>query len=147
VIAGRRRGFTLLEILVVVAIVSLLMVLLVPSYQVQLHAMRRALACAALQEAMLRQEQFFLENKRYAERLIELDYPGHPYAIDREGSPVSDHAQDRTYLIELVTDGHSYMLSATPQLSQSADRACGTLSLDSAGTKRVSGDRAVRECW
>jgi type IV pilus assembly protein PilE len=140
-------GFTLLELLIVVALVSLLLVLLLPSYQVQLYGMRRALASAALLEAMIRQEQFFLEHKRYAERLIDLDYPGHPYAIDRQGNPVPEQAQERTYLIDLVTDGHSYTLSATPQLSQSADQDCGTLSLDSAGVKRVSGERAVRECW
>jgi type IV pilus assembly protein PilE len=147
VTSPRAIGFTLLELLVVVAIVALLLVLVLPSYQVHLNAMRRAMASATLLEVMIRQEQFFLEHKRYAERLTDLDYPGHPYAIDREGNPVPDQAQDRTYLIELATAGYSYTLSATPVLSQAADRACGTLSLDSAGIKRASGERTARECW
>lgn len=146
-IAERPSGFTLLELLIAVTIVSLLLVLLLPSFQAQLYAMRRALASATLLEGMIRQEQFFIEHKRYAEQLIDLDFPSHPYAIDLEGNPVSEQAQNRTYLINLVTDGQTYTLSATPQLSQSADRDCGTLSLDSAGIKRVSGKRAVRECW
>jgi type IV pilus assembly protein PilE len=143
----RSTGFTLLELLVVVVIVALLLLLGLPTYQRYLLDTRRALASATLLEAMIRQEQFFLEHKRYAQRLTELNYPTHPYAIDREGNRVADEAADRTYVIDLETGENSYTLRATPQLSQTGDRLCGTLMLDSAGIKRVSGERAARECW
>jgi type IV pilus assembly protein PilE len=143
----RSYGFALLELLVVIVIVALLLVLTLPSYQQHLMSMRRALAGAALMDAMMRQEQFFIEHKRYAQRLTDLDYPAHPYAIDREGRVVSDQAEDRTYLIALEAAGNSYSLSATPQLVQAADSLCGTLSLDSTGTRRASGARPARECW
>jgi type IV pilus assembly protein PilE len=143
----RSSGFALLELLVVVVIVALLLVLTLPSYQRHMMTMRRALAGAALMEAMMRQEQFFIEHKRYAQRLTDLDYPAHPYAIDREGRVVSGQADDRTYRIDLETGENAYSLSATPQLGQASDLLCGTLSLDSTGTKRASGARPARECW
>jgi type IV pilus assembly protein PilE len=143
----RNCGFALLELVVVVVIVALLLVLTLPSYQRHLMNMRRALAGAALMEAMIRQEQFFIEHKRFAQRLTDLDYPAHPYAIDREGRVVAGQAEDRTYLIELQAGEHAYTLSATPQLGQAADLLCGALSLDSAGIRRASGALPVRECW
>lgn len=143
----RSTGFTLLEVIVVVVIVALLLVLALPSYQRYLRDTRRALASAALLEAMTRQEQFFLDHKRYAQRLTDLNYPTHPFALDREGNLLSDEAADRTYVIDLQIAENSYTLRATPQLNQAGDRLCGTLSLDSAGIKRVSGERAARECW
>lgn len=144
---GRSAGFTLLELLVVVVIVALLLVLALPSYQSYARDMRRALAGAALLEATIRQEQFFLDHKRYARRLTELGYPAHPYAIDHQGSVVPDHEQGGAYRIELATVEGAFTLTATPLSSQAADRLCGTLSLDSAGIRRVSGQRPARECW
>lgn len=143
----RGGGFTLLELLAVVVIVTLLLVLTVPSYQRSMLNMRRALASAALLEVMMRQEQFFVDHKRYAQRLTDLRYPTHPYAIDREGRVVSDQARDRTYLIDLAPGDDTYTLWATPQLGQTADQSCGTLSLDARGTRRASGERPVQECW
>lgn len=140
-------GFTLIELLVVVIIAAFLLMLALPSYQRYLLDTRRALASAALLEVMIRQEQYFLDHKRYAESLTELDFPGHPYAIDREGTVIADAADDRTYLINLETVESAYTLSATPQLDQAVDRSCGTLSLDSTGVKRASGDRPARDCW
>jgi type IV pilus assembly protein PilE len=140
-------GFTLIELLVVVVIAAFLLVLALPSYQRYLLDTRRALASAALLEVMIRQEQYFLDHKRYAESLTELDFPSHPFAIDRQGTAVADAADDKTYLIDLETVESAYTLWATPQLGQAEDRLCGTLSLDSSGIKRVSGDRPARECW
>ncbi len=140
-------GSTLLELIAVVVIVAVLLVLALPAHQRHLQNMRRALASAVLLEAMLRQEQYFLDHKRYAQRLTELDYPAHPYYIDREGQVVPPLSDERTYLIELATGADSYTLSATPQLGQAADRSCGTLSLDGLGVRRASGERGARECW
>lgn len=140
-------GFTLLELVVVLVIVATLLVLALPSYQGHLRDTRRALAGAALLEAVIRQEQFFLDHKRYAERLTDLDFPAHPFAINRDGNAVVDDADDRIYLIDLATGANTYTFSATPQLGQAADRLCGTLSLDWAGTRRASGELGPDDCW
>ncbi|MEZ5503939.1 MAG: prepilin-type N-terminal cleavage/methylation domain-containing protein, partial [Halioglobus sp.] len=70
----RVKGFTLPEVLVVVVIIAVLLALVLPSYQRQLLMTRRSLGGAALLEARMRQEQYFLDHKRYAEALTDLDY-------------------------------------------------------------------------
>lgn len=143
----RKKGFTLIELVVVVCIVAILLALTLPSYQRQLRNMRRSLGAAELLQVMMRQEQYFVDHKRYAETLTDLDFPGSPYAIDAQGNAGSALAHDRIYLIELSLNQEAYTLRAIPQLGQSADRLCGTLSLDSMGIKRATGGSATRECW
>ncbi len=143
----RKKGFTLIELVVVVCIVAILLVLTLPSYQRQLRNMRRSLGAAELLQVMMRQEQYFVDHKRYADTLTDLDFPGSPYAIDAQGNAVSALADDRIYLIELTLNQEAYTLRAIPQLGQAADRLCGTLSLDSMGIKRATGGSATRECW
>lgn len=142
-----RKGFSLIELLVVITLVSTLLTLTLPAYQRQLRDTRRSLGGAALLETMMRQEQYFLDHKRYAETLTELSYPSNPYAVDARGSVVGERAENRVYLINLTTRTNAYTLFAAPQLSQEADHECGILSLDSSGAKRVSGDGPGWRCW
>ncbi|MCB1690872.1 MAG: prepilin-type N-terminal cleavage/methylation domain-containing protein [Halioglobus sp.] len=143
----KRSGFTLIELLVVIVLAVTLLALTLPAYQQQLRDTRRSLAGAALLETMTRQEQYFLDHKRYAESLTELAYPTHPYAVDAHGSVVDGMAENRVYLINLTTRANAFTLHATPQLGQAADSACGILSLDSNGAKLVSGENPGARCW
>jgi type IV pilus assembly protein PilE len=96
---------------------------------------------------MMRQEQYFIDHKQYAESLSDLGFLANPYAIDSEGEEVSVLDEQRIYLVSLVTTEYAYTLNATPLLGQTKDRLCGTLSLDSRGIKLATGDGHVRECW
>jgi type IV pilus assembly protein PilE len=147
VTAQRKKGFTLIELVVAVCIVAILLTLSLPSYQRQLRNTRRSLGAAELLQVMMRQEQYFVDHKRYVDTLTDLGLPGSPYAIDAQGNAVSALARDRIYLIELAPYQDTYTLHAIPQLSQAMDRLCGTLSLDSMGIKRATGGSATRECW
>ena len=143
----RKRGFTLIELMVAVFIVALLLTLALPGYQRQLRNTRRSLASAELLQVTMRQEQYFLDHKKYAQTLTDLDYLTSPYAIDAAGNAVSMMAGDRIYLINLTLQTNGYTLDATPQLSQAGDHLCGTLSLDSIGVRRATGASAVKDCW
>ncbi|MDH3469026.1 MAG: prepilin-type N-terminal cleavage/methylation domain-containing protein, partial [Gammaproteobacteria bacterium] len=59
------RGFTLIELMVVIVVASVLMAIAVPSYFDQVKRARRADAREALSDLATRQEQFFLDNKAY----------------------------------------------------------------------------------
>jgi type IV pilus assembly protein PilE len=114
------KGFTLIELVIVVSIVSILLVLTLPSYQRQLINTRRSLGVAELLDVMIRQEQYFIDHKRYAETLSSLGFLTSPYA---------------------------YTLYAVPQLSQAEDRLCGILKLNSMGIKSATGDGPAPLCW
>jgi type IV pilus assembly protein PilE len=143
----KRGGFTLIELMIVVAIVAVLLLVALPSYQGQLIKTRRSLAAAELMQVMTRQEQFFLNHRRYAELLTQLNYPGSPYAIDVEGNDRLAAAPDGLYLIGMSSVSNGYALYAEPRFGQSADRLCGTLTLSWLGLKSVSGSGSAADCW
>jgi type IV pilus assembly protein PilE len=144
---ARNKGFTLIELVVSVCIVALLLTLTLPSYQKQLRSTRRSLGSAELQEVLMRQEQYFLDRKRYANTLTALGFPASPYSIDAQGNALPALTTDSIYLIELSLQQDAYTVHAIPQFGQAADSVCGTLSIDSMGTKRAAAGAAVRECW
>jgi type IV pilus assembly protein PilE len=146
-ISKKKNGFTLIELMTVVVIVAILLMVALPSYQQQIRKTRRSLAKAELMEVMARQEQFFLDHRQYASELTNLGYPASPYAIDADSNDQPATVPDRIYLIDISTLPNSFTLHAIPQLSQSGDRLCGTLSLTSIGLKAATGSSSVAECW
>ena len=136
-----------MELIIVTSIVSILLVLTLPSYQRQLITTRRSLAAAELLGIMIRQEEYFIDHKRYAETLLDLGFTASPYAIDSGGENVSVLAKNRVYIIDLATTQYAYTLYAKPQLRQIEDQLCATLSLNSMGVKSVTGDGFVKLCW
>jgi type IV pilus assembly protein PilE len=143
----KKNGFTLIELMTVVVIVAILLMVALPSYQQQIRKTRRSLGRAELMEVMARQEQFFLDHRRYAGVLTDLGYPASPYAIDADSNDGPIAATDRIYLIDITTLSKSFTLFAIPQLSQFGDRLCGTLSLTSIGLKAATGSGSQSECW
>jgi type IV pilus assembly protein PilE len=133
--------------MLVVVIVAILLMVALPSYQQQIRKTRRSLGRAELMEVMARQEQFFLDHRRYAGVLTELGYPASPYAIDADSNDQPATESDRIYLINITTLSNRFTLHAIPQLSQSGDRLCGTLSLSSIGLKAATGSGSPSECW
>lgn len=116
----RTRGFTLIELVVVVAILAILVSFAVPAYQEQVRKGRRADAWAALNETAQALERFYTLNNTYR-----------GYTL-RDVETQSPRAGDVVYYdIALVAEATAYTLTATPRL---ADR-CGVLSVNSRGVR------------
>ena len=126
--SGRQSGFTLVELIVVVAIVAILAAFAYPAFQDQIMKSRRSTALAALSDAASRQEQFFLDNKTYATTRGAINMPA-----TTEGGYY-------TLNVNAPTPLTGYSLSAAPQGTQASD-SCGTLTLTSAGVKSPA------NCW
>ena len=144
-------GFTLIELMVSIAIVAVLTSIMLPAYQGQVRKSQRVVGRAVLLEILARQEQFFIFNKQYADKLVSLGYTADPLAIGSDGEEVAKSSQRKIYLIHIenaLPEGvpQRFDLRAVPQLSQARDSLCGALIISSRGTKSA-GRGAASDCW
>ena len=144
---ARQRGVTLLELLIVVTIVAIISAFAYPSYTQYVVNTKRTAATSTLLQIADRQQQFFMDNKRYAANLTRLGFAANTVMIDEEGAIVPDASDDRIYNISVsASTATTYALTAAPQLVQaSKDTKCGSLTLSNTGVKGHSGSGA--DCW
>ena len=144
---NNERGFTIIEVMIVAAIMVILTALAVPSYRNFIVRSVRTQAKSTLMLIADRQEQFFLDNKAYTGDIKNLGFKGNPMYVDRDGAEVAAASTDRVYKIQLTnTSATTYTAQAVPELHQAAgDTACGTMSLTHAGQRSQSGSGA--DCW
>jgi type IV pilus assembly protein PilE len=142
-----QRGMTLIELMVVVAIVAIVFALAFPSYERYVVRTKRAVAQNALLQVADRQQQFFMDNKQFAANLTNLGFNANPFVVDDEGSATVAADADAVYSVTLsnVTQT-TWTATAAPLHGQlSRDTGCGSLSITQAGTKASSGGGT--NCW
>ncbi|MCP5204683.1 MAG: prepilin-type N-terminal cleavage/methylation domain-containing protein [Pseudomonadales bacterium] len=140
-------GFTLLEVITVLVIAAILYFVALPGYQSVVVKSGRAAARGVLMDVMTRQEQYFINSKRYATSLAELQLP-EPYYIDRQAQAAAE--AQASYRVALdVREGVYIGVLTVPVNRQTADEACMTFSLDRTGRRAVSGSLSAQpaQCW
>ena len=143
-----QSGFTLIELMIVVAIVGILIAVALPSYRNYVLRGDRATARAGLLDAQLFMERFYATNDRYDQdkaatpnavalpaRLasVPADSPKYAIALSITGSPTNSPVTSNTYTLEATPNG--------------TDSKCATLWLTHTGVKGTSGAGAAAECW
>lgn len=137
------KGFTLIEVMIVVAIIAIIAGVAYPSYQDSIRKAKRGVAKSELMKVLSRQEQFFINNKGYATNLTSLGYGANPFYVDDQGQEST--AAEGVYLIQLAGGASTaaFTLQAVPQNAQASDSTCGTFTLTNTGAQGAAGSN----CW
>ena len=121
----RTRGFSLLEILVVVAIIGILAAIAFPSYQKQIQRSNRAAAQAVMMDAANKQQIYLSTSRAYAPDLPTLNV-----------TPPKDLDKFYTFKVDApAVVPPTFTITATAIGNQASD---GNLTLDQNGTKTPS---------
>lgn len=136
----RHQGFTLIEILIVVAILAIIAAIAFPSYQSQTQRARRADCQAAMMQARQAMERYY--TKRYT--YVGASFGAGAGNVFTNQCPIDGGTPYYTLDVDNLT-ATTFTITATALAGQAND-TCGDLSLDQAGTKGQDAG-TVDECW
>ena len=132
--SARARGFTLIEVVITVAIVAILAAVAFPTYRDHVRKSRRAEAQAYLMAVASRQQQFLLDTRAYAPNLATVGV----------ATPANVAAAYDLAVATVAGPPPTFRITATPKAaSDQVSERCGTLAIDQTGAKTA----ALSTCW
>lgn len=129
----KESGFTLIEVMIAVAIVAILATVAYPAYSKYVQSSRRTEATAALTKIANLEERYYLDNNQYG-------------GLSDLNLSTTYYTDNSYYQITITASSSSYTLTATAINSQANDSECATFTLDQDGTKGSSTANATT-CW
>lgn len=130
----RTRGFTLIELMITVAILGIILAIALPSYSAYIRKSRRADAMASLSAAQTALERCYAANFTYA----------NPPCADPPATSSKGY-----YTLAMVSTATTYTLTATATGPQVDDTTCASMSIDNANQMTALDASAVAQtrCW
>ncbi len=130
----KSAGFTLTEVMIVVAIVGVLTAIAIPNYNEYVIKSARTEAITALLDAANKQEQYFVDNRKYTATLADIS--------------VNAKSDNGSYSISITSDGNIFTLTATAYSGVALkDSGCTAFSITDAGIKNSTGGESKETCW
>lgn len=136
--AMRPAGFTLIEMLITVAILILIAAIAVPNYRNHVLRANRTDAKAALTRIAAAQEKFYLQNNSYT--------------ADLGPNGLNTDASSQHYALVVGSDDLTtgFIATATPTGGQLQDKTCHSLRIDNFGNKTAADSEnndSSAACW
>ena len=146
---GRMRGFTLVELMIVVAIIAIIAAVGFPSYQDSVRKSKRAEAKSRLlQLAQLQERKYSQGIPTYVtdiSSLLGLGANVPVYSSDTNDPNSGYVITAAAGATGSITD--SFVLTATRQAAMAGDAECGELTLSNTGQKNKTGTGTLAKCW
>jgi type IV pilus assembly protein PilE len=138
---NRTRGFTLLEVMIVVVIVGVLAAIALPAYQSQVRKSNRSAAQQFMQDVALREQQIMMDQRGYVP-VTDTAYFGNKPSDSNSGvglAAPSSTTGKYTFLVtrDNTTTPPSYTITATAVGSQDKDASLNKMSLDHLGQRKT----------
>ncbi len=146
-------GFSLIELMIVVAIVAILAAIALPAYQKYIMQSRESAAKSALLDLARREETFYSTNNTYTTQLDSLGYA--TANITGNAIQVPNNTTEDYYSVTIQpatsgTTATTYIATASPVGSQSND-ACQTYEINNVGVQSNVGATGTGSggigCW
>jgi type IV pilus assembly protein PilE len=129
-VPARLRGFTLIELVVTVAIVAILAAIALPSYRGYVTRGSREAVQSELVELAGVQEKIFLNSNAYTNSVTS----GYTGASTGGLGVTTGRSRDTRYTLSATVTGAAFTLTATP-VTGSTQASDGNLSIDSQGQR------------
>ena len=121
----RRRGFSLIELLIVIAIILVIVTIAVPQYNKQMMSAHETAAIQAIQTIHAVETQYYSQFGRYAVTLAELGPPASgaagPAAADLISKDLTE-GKKSGYVFTVAATPTGYAVSAVPEAFNSSGR-------------------------
>jgi len=127
----KNKGFTLIELMIALAIIAILAMIALPSYQLYVMKSNRALAQGCMLEFAQDMERYYTTNMTYAGATI-------------ANTSCASEVSGRYAFSGGTPTATTFTITATPQLPQQNQDSCGTMTLNQAGVKTTTGTVG---CW
>jgi type IV pilus assembly protein PilE len=128
-------GFTLIELMIVVAVVAILAAIAIPSFASQMRKGRRAEAISTIQDAQIRLERWRVDHRDYTNNPASANYP----------APTDTTYYDFTLTANAATP-NNYTLVADAIGDQDND-VCGTLTITNINGRISKTAATTTGCW
>jgi type IV pilus assembly protein PilE len=134
------KGFTLIELMITVAVVAILGSIAMASYTNQIQKSRRTDARSAVMDLAGREEKLFSTVNAYSGTASDLGYGGGAF-------PITIGSGYYSVNIAVPNPPISFVVTATAIGSQAGDTKCATLSVDQLGSQTSTGTETAATCW